>query len=204
MIVTSLEEYTKNKYKVYLDGQFAFVLYKGELHRYGIELNKEISSDDYDAVMEEVIVKRAKKRVMYLLKSMDRTEGELRQKLKEGMYPKQACDIAIEYVKGYKYVDDERYADRYIEYKSSSKSIRQMRAELKNKGLSEEIIDRTLENANTDETSVIIKYIRKRHYDINTADPKETAKLYRYLAGKGFGYNKIEEAFSKIRQGEDI
>ena len=32
MIVTGIEEQTKTKFKVYLDGTFAFVLYKGEYH----------------------------------------------------------------------------------------------------------------------------------------------------------------------------
>ena len=36
MTVTRIEAVTKTKYKVYLDGKFAFVLYKGELSRYGI------------------------------------------------------------------------------------------------------------------------------------------------------------------------
>ena len=30
MTVTKIEPVTKSKYKIYLDGQFAFVLYKGE------------------------------------------------------------------------------------------------------------------------------------------------------------------------------
>ena len=36
MTVTKIEPVTKSKYKIYLDGQFAFVLYKGELSRYHI------------------------------------------------------------------------------------------------------------------------------------------------------------------------
>lgn len=34
MIVTGIEEQTKTKFKVYLDGTFAFVLYKGELNAF--------------------------------------------------------------------------------------------------------------------------------------------------------------------------
>lgn len=40
MIVTGIEEQTKTKFKVYLDGTFAFVLYKGELKRFGIKQEK--------------------------------------------------------------------------------------------------------------------------------------------------------------------
>ena len=36
MVVTKIEMLTKIKYKVYLDEEFAFVLYKGELSHYRI------------------------------------------------------------------------------------------------------------------------------------------------------------------------
>ena len=36
MIVTRTEPINKTKYAVSIDGEFAFVLYKGELHKYGI------------------------------------------------------------------------------------------------------------------------------------------------------------------------
>lgn len=36
MVVTKVEMLTKIKYKVYLDEEFAFVLYKGELSHYRI------------------------------------------------------------------------------------------------------------------------------------------------------------------------
>ena len=40
MIVTNIEAVAKNKYKVYLDERFAFVLYKGELSRYRVAVNE--------------------------------------------------------------------------------------------------------------------------------------------------------------------
>ena len=43
MYVTKIEPVTKTKYKVFIDGQFAFVLYKGELSRYHIALRKAVS-----------------------------------------------------------------------------------------------------------------------------------------------------------------
>jgi len=38
MVVTAIEEYTKGKFKIYLDEEFAFVLYKGELRRFKMEI----------------------------------------------------------------------------------------------------------------------------------------------------------------------
>ncbi len=43
MVITKTEAVNKSKYAVSIDGEFAFVLYKGELHKYGIAENREIS-----------------------------------------------------------------------------------------------------------------------------------------------------------------
>ena len=73
MMVTKIEQLTKTKFKVYLDGKFAFVLYKGELSRFGIREGVEIPEETVGKIRVEVILKRAKLRAMHLLADMDRT-----------------------------------------------------------------------------------------------------------------------------------
>ena len=79
MIVTGIEEQTKTKFKVYLDGTFAFVLYKGELKRFGIKQGENLAQENYEKIQNEVLLKRAKKRAMHLLEDMvcikGKTEG---------------------------------------------------------------------------------------------------------------------------------
>lgn len=50
-------------------------------------------------ILKEVLFKRARERVLFLLKSSDKTEQELRRKLKDGGYPKEAADYAIDFLK---------------------------------------------------------------------------------------------------------
>ena len=88
MTVTKVEPLTKTKYKVYLDGQFAFVLYKGELSRFGIKEGEDIAEETEEKIRAGVILKRAKLRAMHLLEDMDRTEAALREKLRQGLYPR--------------------------------------------------------------------------------------------------------------------
>ena len=75
MTVTRIEPLTKIKFKIYLDGSFAFVLYKGELSRFGVAAGAEISEETVERIREEVIFKRARLRAMHLLEDMDRTEA---------------------------------------------------------------------------------------------------------------------------------
>lgn len=124
MIVTGIEEQTKTKFKVYLDGTFAFVLYKGELKRFGIKQGEDLAQENYEKIQNEVLLKRAKKRAMHLLEDMDRTESALREKLKAGQYPENAISGAIEYVRSFGYLDDARYAENFIMSRKDTKSKR--------------------------------------------------------------------------------
>ena len=65
MTVTKLEPVTKMKYKVFLDEEFAFVLYKGELSRYGIREGVQVEEELHRKIMDEIILKRAKLRAMH-------------------------------------------------------------------------------------------------------------------------------------------
>ena len=80
--VTDIKEYLKNKYKIYLNDEFAFVLYKGELRSYKIKIGNELNTKDYEEIINNVLPKRAKLRCMNLLKSRDYTEAQLRKKLR--------------------------------------------------------------------------------------------------------------------------
>ena len=71
MIVTKTEACTKTKYKIYLDGTFAFVLYKGEMKRFGITEGADLPEETVETIRTDVILKRAKLRAMHLLEDMD-------------------------------------------------------------------------------------------------------------------------------------
>lgn len=74
MLVTEIAEITKSKVKICIDYQISFALYKGELRKYGIKKEEELSEEIYNMILKEVLPKRAKLRCMNLLKSRDYTK----------------------------------------------------------------------------------------------------------------------------------
>lgn len=199
MTVESVTPVGTRKCKVLFDEGFALVLYRGEVKRYGIEEKKDLPLETYEEIVENVLFKRAKERVVHLLKSMDRTEAELRRKLAEGGYPKAAQDYALEYVKKMGYVDDEAYARRYAECFSDRKSSRQIACNLQRKGVEREIVAAVMEETEVDEDRQIEKLLEKRGYfkkredgwDSPEAAAKEYQKAAAFLARKGFSWDAI-------------
>lgn len=200
MRITRVEAVTKTKFRVEIEGEFAFVLYKGELKRYGIREEAEISGEIYETIRREVVLKRAKLRAMHLLTDMARTEKGLREKLRMNLYPEDIIEMAMDYVRSFGYLDDDRYAENFVTGRKGTKSRREIRAALLQKGLTAEQIDRALEAVYEDEGEgeAIRKLIRKRGVDVSCASKEELQKLYGYLARKGFRYEEIRRAIEEI------
>ena len=198
MEVTGIEVYGKSKYKVFLNDEFAFVLYKGELKKYQLKEGVQIETDVYNDIIEKVLAKRAKARSLHLLTQMNRTEAQLVSKLRENLYPACVITIAVDYVKSFGYINDEEYARFYAEQRKTSKSKRQISMELMQKGIQKDIIEEALRNLETDEEEIIKKLILKKMKgkdSVSDLDDKEKAKISRYLTGKGFQWDKIARVF---------
>ncbi len=198
MVVTGIEEISRSRSRIYLDESFAFVLYKGELRLYGIREGEELEDGIYRRIMEEILPKRATLRCMNLLKSRAYTQEQLREKLRQGMYPEACVDLALEYVKSYHYVDDRRYAEEYIESQRDKKSRRMIEQDLLKKGLEKGLIEEAFgvkeeEGSVPDEYALALKWARKRHFDVETADFKEKQKMAAFLYRKGIGSDAIKK-----------
>ena len=51
MTITDIVEFDKKRCKVFIDGEFAFLLYKGELRDFGIKTGANISDSTYNTGM---------------------------------------------------------------------------------------------------------------------------------------------------------
>lgn len=196
MIVTAVEELSKSRNKIMIDGEFAFVLYKGELRLYHICVGEEIAQKDYDAIIMNVLPKRAKLRAMNLLTKREYTEKQLRDKLKEGYYPEAVIKEALDYVAGFHYTDDLRYAVTYITDHESTRSRRRIEQDLLGKGVGRETLERAwaeweAKGGSQDEETMIRALLVKRKYNPDTADRKEQQKTYAFLMRKGFSGESV-------------
>lgn len=136
-----------------------------------------------------------------LLEFRDRTERELRQKLKEREYSAEEINETVLFLKKYRYLDDEAYADRYIRSCAARKSRRQIRADLERKGVSREIIDLQLQEKTVDEDSQIRKLLQKKGYvPGKRLEPAEYRRIMGALGRRGFSGEAIRKAMESMRE----
>lgn len=201
MVITDVVPHNKSKYRIYIDDEFAFVLYKGELHKYHIKKDEIISDSVYCELTEQVLPKRAKLRAMNLLTKRPYTEKKLREKLEEGLYSQKCTDVAIDYVKSFCYLDDKAYARDYIAYHMSDLSVKVLEQKLLQKGVDAHVIKDCLEEIGTSECAdaeqeQIRKLFQKKFQGKIPQDMTEKNKMMNFFLRKGYSRSAVKHVLS--------
>ena len=156
---------------------------------------KMYAGADEDAVPEEF--REARNKGLYYLQFSGKTENEMRKKLAEQGFSPASVEDAVLFLKHYRYLDDEDYARRYVEKNGNKKSIRQMKFDLRQKGIGDDLVEMVFEDMEVDEPSQILGLLRKKNYDPEEPDPAKRQKIYAFLARKGFSYEAINSAMKQ-------
>ena len=139
----------------------------------------------------------ARNKALRLLTVMDRSEHELRTKLKERGFAPEEVDDAISYVKSYDYLEDARYTTHYIKYHREQKSKYQIIHELKKKGIEEALIhEGFLPYEPYDEIPLIIRLAKKKMQGVEPSF-SNIEKCKAYLYRKGFSTSDIHRAMEE-------
>lgn len=197
----------KGRLLIRFDTGMEVTLYRSEICGLGREEQKFLLTEEayitqelYQKILTKIVGVRVKKRAMFLLEQMDRTENQLYDKLKQNGYPQVCIEEAIAYVKQYHYIDDLRYARQYVRYHQDKKSRQRLRMDLVKKGVGREYIEQALEEEFvSDERGKIKELLEKRHYDYDNADWKEQQKTYQFLIRRGY---KSGDILAVLREGD--
>lgn len=198
MEIVAIEPIGKKKSRIVFDSYEKIALYNKELGRYQLEVGVHLPECVYEEIRTGILLPRAKRRVLYLLQSMDRTEAQLRQKLREGFFPEDVIDVAIDYGKSFHYIDDKRYARNYADANLSGKSRRMVALELERKGIAKECVLEILEEIpENQERDAIKKLIQKKRLTREEQDEKAIMKVKQFLLRKGFSYEMIDSVMNQ-------
>lgn len=196
----------KTAYKIYIDYNYVFLLYKQDIKEYQLEIGSEITSELYEKIIEDTVYRRAKQKSLAILKYMDRTEKEMFSKLKEAYYTDLIIERTIEYLKGYGYIDDRRYASNFIRIRKNTLSKLSIKTKLVQKGINKDILEKIIaieydvEEFGTDpELIAIKKAIIKKHKEITDIKWDDKQKLIASLYRKGFDLDKIHRCLKNLK-----
>lgn len=199
MVLTKLEQVGKKQVRIFLDEERFCLLYLNEVRKLGLKQQQEILPDKFQE-LNELLLHRAKLKVLSLLKYKDRTRKELQERLLRLEFPDFIAEDAIIYAESYGYVNDKEYVRRFMEYKSETKSRMQIRQELVKKGIPSNLIEQVWEEYEYDEEGVLEDQIQKRIRQKGPVTSENFQKNYAFFARKGFSSNSILQLLKKYKQ----
>ena len=199
MQIVEITEMSRGRIRIRLENGTIFPLYRKEAAVFNISEGSELEVTAWDEICKTILQKRARKRAMYLLQKMDRTEQQLRAKRVQSEYPEEIVEDAIAYVRSYHYIDDVRYAENYVRCHQDTKSKMQIKIALTQKGVEREVIDHALEEClETDAEQLICRLLEKKRSNAETADEGERRRVYQYLARRGFRSSEILHCMNQM------
>jgi len=187
--------------KIYLDTEEIMDISPLIRQKYDLKVNDSIERF-YDEISYEASLEKG----IFLISLKDRTKKEVRLKLEEKFWNKNAVLKAIEKLEEFGYLNDLNYAISYIESKTYGKN--RISYNLFQKGIDRSTVEKaylTLDEEkeeNIDDVK-LGKLIDKNSSKINSSNSrdekklKEEQKLIQYLARQGFSLDKI---FKKLKE----
>ncbi|MCR5330438.1 MAG: recombination regulator RecX [Lachnospiraceae bacterium] len=233
MYISGIERLPRKKNRIYIDGEYAFMLYDSDLKQYHIEADGldvedgsengiRISDELYTRILKETVIRRAHQKALAILERMDRSEAELRQKLKTDMYSEEVADETIAWLKQLHYLDDSRYAQSYIRNRIDNSSRQELLSRLRAKGVDKETADeaymicrdelnaqKTGKGLDPDaqggdceqpdpEQQAAFRLLAKKLGTDRNITLKEQRSAIGYMLRKGFRRNEIVQAFEAL------
>ncbi len=190
MKVDRIVPYGKTRSRVLFAEGLALLFYNGELPRLGLAEGAELTEEEYERKILPLLTRRAKERLVSILKASDKTEAELRRRLKEGFYPPEAVEAALAWAREKHYADDRRYAETYLRWHSEGRSRKKLLYDLQSKGLDRELVEELLEETEVDEEEQIRAELARRHFSPEM-DAKEKQRIFAALARKGYSWEQV-------------
>ena len=199
MKITAIKQQVKrpDRYSIYIDDKFAFGLSEQGLLESKLATGQELESTQVKALMATAAVDKAYGNALRYVVMRPRSMWEVQAYLRRKQIDEPVAEQIIERLTNLNLLSDDAFADAWVSNRRLLKatSKRRLRQELQQKHVAERIIDRVLQEDQTDEQTVLMRLIEKKRQRY-----VDDVKLMQYLARQGFGYDDIKSALEKHRQ----
>ncbi len=194
----TVQKKNTNRVNIFLDGVFSFGLYINNATH--LKVGQTLAQDMIDKLLRDDQIEDGYQKALRFLAYKPRTKFEVVKKLRKNGLQEDIITVVIDRLNEKNYVNDFQYAKDWVENRSITKprSKKLVKWELKNKQISEEIINEVTGEMLPEEKLAILaaeKYARRL-----SGFEKDIFKrrLSGYLLRRGFSYATVNATVQKI------
>ena len=191
--------------RIFLDDRYAFSIPSDEYTANHLYEKEELSDDELAHIRKNILVQAARVRAVHLLTARDRSEGELKERLRRIGFDGDISQEAVEGLKTIGYVNDSRYILKYASDRAKNKAIsrKALKYELEQKGIGSDLINETLADFEQNDDELAFRSAKKKFGKYDLIDPKVELKVMSFLAHRGFSYETSRSVLRRLKGKEE-
>ena len=207
MRITKIENQQKNptRKNLYADGDFLIGISAETLLRFGIRTGDEIGEDKLKALRATEELQGAKSVALRFLGRRQRTEKEIRDKLREKEFADEEIAQTIEQLQALGYLNDAEFARSYIRHQNllRPKGTLALKQKLLLLGVKKDVIESVLtelygETSQEDAAAQAARTFLKRASKTRNDPQKTKMKLAAFLSRRGFTWDVIANVTKQL------
>ncbi len=198
MIITELKFNKKGTFDVWVDGEYICDIDDETVYKISIKKGDEVSDEFLSEIKHLSQVQGAKRAGARLLTASMKSRYDFEIKLVQKGFSKSAVRQAADFFEEKGFLNDAVYACSYVKDALSLKKqgAAKIRTALKSKGISADIIDALLADADESEEENLKALVEKEFLRMPVRDKKYVDKLKRKLYSKGYKIGDIINAIN--------
>jgi len=192
----------KERVSLFLDGEFAFGLALSVAA--GLKIGQQLTAEEIDHLKSREQIEKAKQNALRYVSVRPRSVYELQTHLQRKSFEENVIDTVVEFLLGLELLDDTAFANYWIDQRETfrPRSRFALGKELRQKGISREVIDNVLEDV--DELAAARRVVDKRSDRwANLPEDAYREKMAGFLQRRGFSYEIIREVLEETWQDQE-
>ncbi|RMH49227.1 MAG: recombinase RecX [Bacteroidetes bacterium] len=198
------QERHPDRVSVFLDGAFAFGVYRDVVIEFGLHRGQVLSVEAQRRILRADRIRRARSRALHYLAHRARTTEEVRRKLLQSGFEAAVVEAALERLVELGYLDDAAYARAYVRgrFRSRGYGPARLRSELMRRGVPRALVEAAVQELLEEEDPLEAARSQARRRWARLAREADSRrrrkKLSDFLLRRGFTYDTVRRVVDEL------
>ena len=198
----SVQKKNKNRCNIYIDNIFAFGVSNELIYKENLKVGMIIDEEKLKKIAYEENLINCKETALKIIERSYKTKKEMEKRLLEKGYNLEEINETLKFLERYNFINDESYTKAFIKNKTKTQGKQKIKYALKNKGVSEEIIEEEPSNLDMKKEKENANILALKKYNIlikrENDKYKIKEKIIRFLISRGYNYEVAKDAVKEM------
>ena len=198
----SVQKKNKNRCNIYIDNVFAFGVSNELIYKENLKVGMMVDEEKLKKIAYEENLINCKETALKIIERSYKTKKEMIKRLLEKGYALEEVNETLKFLEEYNFINDESYTKAFINDRTKTQGKQKIKYALKNKGVSDEIIEEELSKLDMEKEKENANILALKKYSIlikrESDKYKLKEKIIRFLISRGYNYEVAKDAVNEI------